>query len=255
MQDCPPMPQDDPYCEEFNNSSSCAWKDQNQRALNVSYSTYQEPSSLEQTFNSFMESCQTSPPSFSSENSSSLNYPSTQNLFQNSQSTQTSMNQSLSELETMLERYEEEAQISWNEQENSFRNMEVLVNQMLSAKEEVEEQNEEAPELRLPSGKGEEQTVSEEEEEEVPVSSETSRENEVVEVYEPRIPYPQRLIEVTTEHEDSLPKDLMENHEEEMEEGNQGSSHLIEVESCVEEGLMELPMQEASEEENTPTIT
>ncbi|KAL4374268.1 hypothetical protein AHAS_Ahas05G0164800 [Arachis hypogaea] len=55
--------------------------DQNQTAFNSSYSTYQEMSSLEQTFNSFMESCQTSPPSFSSENSSSLNYPLTQNLF------------------------------------------------------------------------------------------------------------------------------------------------------------------------------
>ncbi|KAL4287390.1 hypothetical protein AHAS_Ahas19G0181400 [Arachis hypogaea] len=75
MQDYPPMPQDDPYCDEFNNSSSCAWEDQNQKAFDSSYSTYQEPSSLEQTFNSFMKSCQTSPPSFSSENYLSLNYP------------------------------------------------------------------------------------------------------------------------------------------------------------------------------------
>ncbi|KAL4287506.1 hypothetical protein AHAS_Ahas19G0193000 [Arachis hypogaea] len=60
MQNCPPIPQDDPYCDEFNNSSNCTWEDQNQRALNVSYSSNQEPSSLEQTFNSFMQSCQTS---------------------------------------------------------------------------------------------------------------------------------------------------------------------------------------------------
>ncbi|KAL4357225.1 hypothetical protein AHAS_Ahas09G0165400 [Arachis hypogaea] len=75
------------------------------------------------------------------------NYPSTQNFFQNSQSTQTFMNQSLSKLEIMFEKYEKEAQISWNEQENSFKNIEVLVNQMISAREEVKEQNEEAPEL------------------------------------------------------------------------------------------------------------
>ncbi|KAL4337492.1 hypothetical protein AHAS_Ahas12G0115600 [Arachis hypogaea] len=47
MQNCPPMPQDDPYCDEFNNSSSGAWEDQNQRAPYVSYSINQEPSSLE----------------------------------------------------------------------------------------------------------------------------------------------------------------------------------------------------------------
>ncbi|XP_025652445.1 uncharacterized protein [Arachis hypogaea] len=102
--------------------------------------------------------------------------------------------------------------------------------------------------LGLPNGKGEEQTVSEEEEEEVHVSNETSRENEVVEVYEPRIPYPHRLIEVTMEHEDSIPKDSMENYEEEMEEDNQGSSHLIEAESCIEEGFIEPSIQQALDE-------
>ncbi|KAL4274176.1 hypothetical protein AHAS_AhasUnG0019100 [Arachis hypogaea] len=115
MENCSLMPQDDSYCDEFNNSSSCAWENQNQKAFDNSYSTYQELSSLEQTFNLFLKSCQTSPPSFSSKNYSSLNYPLTQNLFQNSQSTQTSMNQSLSRFETMLERYEREAQRSWND--------------------------------------------------------------------------------------------------------------------------------------------
>ncbi|KAL4276290.1 hypothetical protein AHAS_Ahas20G0192400 [Arachis hypogaea] len=54
MQDYPPIQQDDPYCDEFHNSSSCDWEDQNQRALNVSYSINQEQSSLEQTFNLFI---------------------------------------------------------------------------------------------------------------------------------------------------------------------------------------------------------
>ncbi|QHO07334.1 uncharacterized protein DS421_14g462770 [Arachis hypogaea] len=80
MQDCPPMPQDDLYCDEFHNSSSCDWEDQNQRAFNVPYSIKQEPSSLEQTFNSFMQNCPASPPSFSCENSSSLNDTSTQSF-------------------------------------------------------------------------------------------------------------------------------------------------------------------------------
>ncbi|KAL4321673.1 hypothetical protein AHAS_Ahas14G0134000 [Arachis hypogaea] len=52
--------------------------DQNQRAFDNSYSTYQEPSSLEQAFNSFMKTCPTSPPSFSYENPSSLDFASTQ---------------------------------------------------------------------------------------------------------------------------------------------------------------------------------
>nr|XP_025647398.1 acanthoscurrin-1-like [Arachis hypogaea] len=61
----------------------------------------------------------------------------------------------------MLERYEEETKKSWKEQENSFKSVEVLVDQMLSVKEEVEEQDDEAP-----------------------VSSEISMKNEVVEANE-----------------------------------------------------------------------
>ncbi|KAL4315741.1 hypothetical protein AHAS_Ahas15G0215400 [Arachis hypogaea] len=82
MQNCPPMRQDDPYCDKFNNSSSCAWEDQNQRAPSVSYSINQEPSSLEQTFNSFMINCPTSPPSFSLENFLSHEFALTQSFSQ-----------------------------------------------------------------------------------------------------------------------------------------------------------------------------
>ncbi|KAL4343747.1 hypothetical protein AHAS_Ahas11G0109300 [Arachis hypogaea] len=73
--------------------------------------------------------------------------------------------------------------------------------------------------------------------------------------HEPRIPCPQRLIEVTMEHEDSFPKDLMENHEEEMEEENQGDSHSIEAEDYRKEAATEPSIQKALDEENTPTIT
>ncbi|KAL4321664.1 hypothetical protein AHAS_Ahas14G0133100 [Arachis hypogaea] len=258
MENCSPMPQVDSYCDEFNHSSSCAWENQNQKAFDNSYSTYQEPASLEQAFNSFMQICPPSLPRFSSENSSSLNFPLTQNLFQNSQSTQTSMNQSLSRLETMLERYEREAQISWNDQENSFKNMEVLINQMLSVKEEVEEQEEEAP-----------------------VSSKFSVKNEVVEVFEH-----ETALEMTREHENSQPsqtslnqklstlESMIERYEEEIkkswedqqtssmkellsqmlsareeveeqesEEDTQEKSHSMEAEKCIKEGLMEPPIQ------------
>ncbi|KAL4315408.1 hypothetical protein AHAS_Ahas15G0182100 [Arachis hypogaea] len=86
-QDCSPVPQNDPYIDEYNNYSCCEWKDQNQIAFNSPYSTYQEPSSLESTFNAFMQNSPTPPPSFSFEDSSSLDYLSTQNSFQNSQPT------------------------------------------------------------------------------------------------------------------------------------------------------------------------
>ncbi|KAL4306605.1 hypothetical protein AHAS_Ahas16G0195000 [Arachis hypogaea] len=83
MQDCSSGLQNDSYKDEFNNYSSCDWEGQNQRALNVSYSTYQEPSTLKHTFNSFMQNCPTLPPSFSFENSSLLDYASTKSFLQN----------------------------------------------------------------------------------------------------------------------------------------------------------------------------
>ncbi|KAL4381097.1 hypothetical protein AHAS_Ahas04G0099400 [Arachis hypogaea] len=145
MQDYSQVSQNDPHSDEFNNYPSCGWEDQIQRAFISPYSTYQEPSSLEQTFNSFMQNCPILPPSFSIEISSSLDYASTQNSFQNSQHTQTFLNQRLLKLESMLERYEEETRKYWEEQETSFKNMEVLLDQMLSIKEEVEEEDEEDP--------------------------------------------------------------------------------------------------------------
>ncbi|KAL4306590.1 hypothetical protein AHAS_Ahas16G0193500 [Arachis hypogaea] len=60
---------------------------------------------------------------------------------ENSQPPQTSLNQRFSTLESVIERYEEEMKKSWEEQQAS--SMKVLLNQMLSAKEEVEEQESE----------------------------------------------------------------------------------------------------------------
>ncbi|QHN77812.1 uncharacterized protein DS421_19g656060 [Arachis hypogaea] len=57
------------------------------------------------------------------------------------------------------------------------------------------------------------------------------------------------------EHKDSLPKDLMEDRKEEKEEVNQEISHSFEAESYKDEGFIETPMQEVSEEEITSTIT
>ncbi|QHO19472.1 uncharacterized protein DS421_11g329270 [Arachis hypogaea] len=180
------------------------------------------------------------------------------------------MNQSLSRFETILERYEREAQRSWNDQENSLKNMKVLLNQMLSVKEEVEEQEEEAP-----------------------VSRKFSVKNEVVEVFEH-----ETALEMTREHENSQPsqtflnqkfstlESVIEKYEEEMkkswedqqpssmkellsqmlsakeeveeqksEKDNQEKSHSIKAEKCIEEELMEPPIQKALDEDKTPIIT
>jgi len=60
--------------------------------------------------------------------------------------------------------------------------MEVMVDQMLSAKKKVERQEEKAT-----------------------VSSEISMKNEVEEAFEPELAYPQKPLEMTKEHEISQP--------------------------------------------------
>ena len=55
-------------------------------------------------------------------------------------------------------------------------------------------------------------------------------------------------------HKDSLPKELMENHDEKREEDTQENSHSSEVKKK-EERLKEPPIQEALDEKKTPTIT
>ncbi|KAL4345101.1 hypothetical protein AHAS_Ahas11G0244700 [Arachis hypogaea] len=95
----------------------------------------------------------------------------------------------------------------------------------------------------------------EKQDEEASVSSEISMKKEAVEVFEPVALYSQKLIEVVEEHETSLPKELMENHEEEMEEDTQENSHSSEVEKCTEEELIEPPLQETLDEDKTPIFT
>ncbi|KAL4337400.1 hypothetical protein AHAS_Ahas12G0106400 [Arachis hypogaea] len=94
----------------------------------------------------------------------SLDHASIESPFQNSPPTQTSMNHSrLSKLESMVKRYEEKTTKVWKEQENSLKNMEVQLGQLLNArKEEMEKQ-----------------------EHKVPVSSEIAKKEEVVKVLEP----------------------------------------------------------------------
>ncbi|KAL4391055.1 hypothetical protein AHAS_Ahas03G0206800 [Arachis hypogaea] len=55
-------------------------------------------------------------------------------------------------------------------------------------------------------------------------------------------------------HKDSLPKELMENHDKKREEDTQENSHSNEVKKK-EERLKEPPIQEALDEKKTPTIT
>ncbi|KAL4391402.1 hypothetical protein AHAS_Ahas03G0241500 [Arachis hypogaea] len=201
---------------------------------------------------------------------SSLDHASTESLFQNSPPTQTSMNQSLSKLETMFEKYEREAQISWNEQENSFKNMEIMLAQVVSATRKEEGPDEEAS-----------------------VSSKISMKKEVVEIFEP-----ETALEMTREPEHSQPsqtsldqntstlESMIERYEEEMkkawedqqtssmkellkqmlsvkeegeeqasEEDNQERPNSRETERLMKDKLIEPPIQKALDEDQTPKIT
>ncbi|KAL4306696.1 hypothetical protein AHAS_Ahas16G0204100 [Arachis hypogaea] len=95
----------------------------------------------------------------------------------------------------------------------------------------------------------------EEQEKEAPVSIENSIKNEVVEVFEPEIPYPQKIIRVIEDQEDSLPKDSIEKDTEEREESNQGNPHSSETKNCIEEGFIEPSIQKVFDKDNAPIIT
>ncbi|KAL4390139.1 hypothetical protein AHAS_Ahas03G0115200 [Arachis hypogaea] len=156
------------------------------------------------------------------------------------------MNQSLSRLETMLERYEREAQRSWNDQEKSFKNMKVLVNQMLSVKEEVEEQEEEM--TRKHENSQPSQTS---------LNQRCSTLESVIEKYE------EEIKKSWEEQQTSSMKVLLsqmlsvkeEVKEQESEEDNQGSSYSSEVENYIDEGFIEPPIQKTFDEDNVPTTT
>ncbi|KAL4277020.1 hypothetical protein AHAS_Ahas20G0265400 [Arachis hypogaea] len=247
-----------PSQNDASHDSNGGWGEKNQKTFENPYFTYQEPSSLERTSNSLMQNCPTSPSSFSSENFSSLDFGSTQNSCQSSPPTQISMNQGLSKLEIMIEEYEREAQISWNEQENSFKNIEVMVNQMLSAREKVEEKEEEATassELPMKNEVVENETALEVTKEHSQ-PSQTSLES-VIEKYE------EEMKKSWEEQQTSSIKELLSQmlgakkgvEEHESEEVILENSHSSEAENHMKEGLMEPPIQETLDEKKTLTIT
>ena len=81
------------------------------------------------------------------------------------------------------------------------------------------------------------------------------KKEEVMRVYKSKIPYPLRLLRVTKEHANSLPKGSMQHHAEEREEVNQGSPHYSnKIESCINGQFIEPPIQEALDEEDALTI-
>ncbi|KAL4344459.1 hypothetical protein AHAS_Ahas11G0180500 [Arachis hypogaea] len=291
MEDCSPWPQNDSHSEEFYNDSHCGWEDQNQRTLNVSYSINQEPSSLEQTINSFMQNYPTSIPISSLENSSSLDYVPTQsllqdphhsfhqpqNLFHNSQdsfyTTQNNLTtkhpypQNLSQpssLELVAEDLLQKSRELLERQEQSWKGQEILFKKMDGYLEEIRRN------LELSNSEDEDQIVGEEVEkqnEETSVSSESSMEKEVVEVFEPVASYSQKPIDMTREHENSqlsqtslkqngsTIESMIERYEEEMKkswEDQQTSSmkellkQMLSVKKEVEEQESEEDTQEKS---------
>ncbi|KAL4293609.1 hypothetical protein AHAS_Ahas18G0145200 [Arachis hypogaea] len=197
----------------------------------------------------------------------SLDHASTESPYQNSPPTQTSMNQSLSKLETMFEKYEREAQISWNKQENSFKNIEVMVNQMLSAKEKVEEQDEEATassELPMKNEVVENETAlemtREHEDSQLSQTSLTQKLSTIESVIEK---YKEEMKKYWEDQQTSSMKRLLSQmlgakkgvEEQESEKDNQRIPNSSEAKKYREEKLMEPPIQKALDEYKTPIIT
>ncbi|KAL4321892.1 hypothetical protein AHAS_Ahas14G0155900 [Arachis hypogaea] len=245
-----PEPQSDSYC--YGTYTNDGWEGK----CNDSHSNYSRTLSLDCAARAYLEEC------------SSLDYASTQsflqdpynslyqlqNLFHNPQDsfhttqnnfttapTYPEIHSQPSSLELAFEQYLQTSMDSWKEQE-------ILLKKMDGHLEQIRRN------LKPSNSEDEDQFVDEEvekQEPKVPVSSEIVLKDEE---HELRILHSQELIEVTIEHEDSLPKDLMESCEEGMEEDNQEKSHSIEAEKCIEEGLMEPLIQEALDEDKTPTI-
>ncbi|KAL4394567.1 hypothetical protein AHAS_Ahas02G0164900 [Arachis hypogaea] len=208
---------------------------------------------------------------------SSLDHASTESPFQNSPPTQTSMNHSrFSKLESMLKRYEEKTTKVWKEQENSLKNMEVQLAQLVSATKKEEKQEEEATES----------------------SGFLVKKKEVVETFEPELAYSQKPLEMTRAHDNSqlsqtsldqntsTLESMIERYEEEMkkawedqqtssmkellkqmlsvkeeveeqasEEDNQERPNSRETERHMKDKLIEPPIQKALDEDQTPKIT
>ncbi|KAL4374163.1 hypothetical protein AHAS_Ahas05G0154300 [Arachis hypogaea] len=259
-----PEPQNDSYCE--GTYINDGWEGK----CNDPHSNYSRTLSLDRAARAYLD------------NSSSLDYASTQNPSQDSQPTQTSTSQRFSELESMFNRIVEEQQQSWREREILFQ--------------EIDEQLENTEKcLELLSKKNEDQLMDvkekvEEKDKEATASSELSMKNEVVEN--------ETALEVTKEHENSqlsqtslkqngsTIESMIERYEEEMkkcwedqqtssmkkllsqmlsakeeveeqesEEDTQEKSHSTEAKKCKEEGLMEQPIQKAFDEEKNPINT
>ncbi|KAL4373101.1 hypothetical protein AHAS_Ahas05G0048100 [Arachis hypogaea] len=248
-----PRTQNNSYSYEWDNYPNCNWEGQTQSEFNFAstQNSFQNPyNSIHQPQNSFYNS-QNSFHTPQNDFTTKLIYP--QNHSQ-PPFLEITFDQRLSKLVSMVEKSMKDMEsiieggkrmessmddfIQWSrkfrkEQDITFKNIEVHIDRFVGEKEEFEKQEKKAP---IPS--------------EIPMKKE-----EVLRVYKPRAPYPQRLLRVTKEHANSLPKKAMQDLTKEREENNQGSPHSNEIENCMEDDLIEPSIQEVLDEEDTPTIT
>ncbi|KAL4315853.1 hypothetical protein AHAS_Ahas15G0226600 [Arachis hypogaea] len=235
MQDYPPIPQSDPHPDEFYNYSHCGWEDQNQKAIDSSYSIYQEPSLLEQTFNSFIKNCPPSPPNFSFENSSSLDSASTQCFFQDPYNSahqpQNSFHNSQNSFYTPQHNFTTTHPCHQNYSQPS--SLELAVEDYLQwSKESLESRC---------------QVIE--------------RQGQLLEKHKQS--WKEILFKKMDGHLEQRRRNLgvpsIEDKEqsvsEEVEEQDKESPSSIETENCIEEGLIEPPIQKAFDEDKAPTTT
>ncbi|KAL4391474.1 hypothetical protein AHAS_Ahas03G0248700 [Arachis hypogaea] len=232
-----PEPQSDSYCE--GTYTNDGWEGK----CNDPHSNYSRTLSLDRATRAYLD------------NSSSLDYASTQNPSQDSQPPQTSTSQRFSKLESMFNRIRIELLSKKNE------------DQLMDVKEKVEEQDEEATassELSMKNEVVENETALEvtKEHENSQLSQTFLKQNgstieSMIERYE------EEMKKCWEDQQTSSMKKLLsqmlsakeEVEEQESEKDTQEESHSSEAEKCKEEELMEPPIQEDLNEEITPKIT
>ncbi|KAL4391042.1 hypothetical protein AHAS_Ahas03G0205500 [Arachis hypogaea] len=209
----------------------------------------------------YSNECPTSPSSSTFDNSSSPKYV----------STQTSTSQRFSELESKFNRLMEEQQQSRRELEilfhetdeqleNTEKCLELLSKenegQLVDAKENVEEQNEEAFELiEDPLQKSKE--LLKRQERLMEKQQQSWKEQEILfkEVDEYLEKGRRNSDLLSKEDKDQLVDMKEESEERESKEDTQEKSHSSEVEKCIEEELTEPSLQGTLDEDKTPIIT
>ena len=239
-----PEPQNGPCFGEFDHYSSCGWEDQNQRDFTYSHPIHQEPSPLNYP---------TSPPSFTYPNSSSLEHFSAQNSFSNSYNsfhypqdsfhyTQESYHYQHSNQRLYQPTQNTYSQPPYHSQDNQPHQP--------NPNQQFQDQLNRIEGMIATMGRDVADLKGFKEE----VISNLQNQGAAIQKLEAQIGYLSKQIPTHNSSSDTMANPREESEEQEREKVNQGRSHSNETESCKEEGFIEPQIQEAFDEQDTPTV-